>query len=119
MQRSFRLRRSADFARVRTQGRSWRHPYLTMGVIPNTQTANRFGFVTGRRIGNAVIRNRVRRLLREAVRSFIPKLKISYDITFVARNEIVGQTYNSVRAAVGELFTRAHLIDETKQDSNA
>jgi len=116
VQRAFRLRRSADFDHVRTQGRSWRHPFLIVGVIPNTLGSNRFGFVTGRRLGNAIVRNRVRRLLREAVRSFFPMLKNGYDVTLVARNEIVGQAYNDVRGVVGELFARARLIDTGKQD---
>jgi ribonuclease P protein component len=112
VQRTFRLRRSADFEHVRTQGRTWRHPFLTLGIVPNTLGSNRFGFVTGRRLGNAVTRNRVRRLLREAVRSFLPRLKPGYDVALIARNEIVGQAYNSVKSTVGELFVRAHLMEE-------
>ena len=116
MQRKYRLRRRADFQRVRTQGRSWRHPFLTLGVAPNTLGSVRCGFVTGRRLGSAVTRNRVRRLLREAVRSFIPTLKSGYDLTFIARDEIVGQAYNNVRTAIGELLSRAHLLHETKAE---
>ena len=114
MQRQFHLRRSADFERVRTQGRVWRHPFLTLGVIPNGLSYNRFGFITGRRLGNAVTRNRVRRVLREIARLSMSKLKAGYDLTFVARNEIIDQPYNDIQQVLDELFARARLIDEQR-----
>ena len=112
MQRERRLRRSADFERVRSQGRSWYHPLVTLSVAPNLLPHNRYGFIASRRLGNAVMRNRVRRVLREVVRQTEARLKIGFDITFVARNEIVTQPYNRVNDALEELFKRAHLWQE-------
>ena len=109
MQRPFRLRRSADFERVRAAGRVWHHRFLSMAVAPNSLGHNRYGFVASRRLGGAVVRNRTRRLLREVVRLCTPRLKKGFDITFIARNEIVRQPYTEVGAALNELFKRAHL----------
>lgn len=109
MQRRFRLQRSADFERVRAEGRTWRHPFLAMAIAPNSLGHNRYGFVASRRLGGAVVRNQTRRILREVVRLSTPRLKTGYDITFVARNEIVGQPYSKVSQALEELFGRAHL----------
>ena len=58
------------------------------------------------------MRNRVRRVLREAARRAAPRLKSGFDVTFVARNEIVTQPYNRVHDALEELFKRAHLWQE-------
>ena len=112
MQRPFRLRRSAEFDRVRSEGRSWQHPFVAMAVAPNTLGHNRYGFVASRRLGGAVVRNRVRRILREIVRLSAPRLKPGFDITFVARNAVVGQPYSKVMAALDELFRRANLWQE-------
>lgn len=115
MQRQFRLRRSADFARLRAQGRAWHHPFFTMSVAPNDLGYNRFGFVTGRRLGSAVTRNRVRRLLREAARLSIPQLRAGFDIVFIARNAAVGQPYSKVKVALEDMFRRANLWQKEGQ----
>jgi len=112
MQRQFRLRSSADFERLRNEGRVWRHPFLTMSVAPNALGHNRYGFIVSRRLGGAVVRNRARRLLREAVRLSMPRLKPGFDITFIARNEIVGQPYSNVKGALEDVFKRAKLWQE-------
>ncbi len=112
MNRQFHLRTSADFDRLRSEGRVWRHPFLTMSIAPNALGHNRYGFIVSRRLGGAVVRNRVRRLLRESVRLSIPRLKTGFDITFVARNEIVDQPYSKVNLALEDLFKRAALWQE-------
>jgi ribonuclease P protein component len=80
-----------------------------MSVAPNLLSHNRYGFIASRRLGSAVVRNRVRRILREVVRRSEPRLKTGFDITFVARNEIVTQPYSTIQDALGELFRRASL----------
>jgi len=112
MQRQHRLHRSADFDRLRAEGRVLRHPLVMMSVAPNALAHNRYGFVTSRHLGGAVVRNRVRRLLREAVRRLMPRLKTGYDFAFIARNEIAGQPYSKVLDALEGLFKRAGLWQE-------
>src|SRR5881397_4029481 len=64
-----RLKLSRDFTRVRTEGRSVRGALLTIGMLRVTdETHFRVGLITSKRIGGAVVRNRVRRRLREIVR---------------------------------------------------
>lgn len=109
MQRQLRLRRRADFQHVRVQGRQWHHPWMTMAAVPNQLTHNRYGFVASRRLGGAVVRNRVRRLLREAVRQLNPWLIPGFDVVFLARNAILDQPYNKINEALKTLFQRANL----------
>ena len=66
--KSKRLTLSAEFQRVREEGRVARGALLSMGVLPECSGTVRAGFVTSRRVGNAVARNRVRRRLREIFR---------------------------------------------------
>lgn len=64
-----RLRLSREFARVREEGRTVRGGLLMLGVLPVDEAAAfRVGFVTSKRVGGAVARNRIRRRLREIVR---------------------------------------------------
>lgn len=115
MQRQNRLRRKADFDRVRAAKRTWRHPLLSISIAPNTLAYNRYGFVTSRHLGGAVVRNRVRRVLREGVRSMMPRLRAGYDVALIARNEIVGQPYNTVLDTLESLFKRAGLWQTDRQ----
>lgn len=109
MRRAHRLRRSADIQRVRAQKRSWAHPLLVLYVAPNDQGHARVGVSVSRRIGKAVVRNRVRRRVREAVRPRLPALG-SYDLLFVARGPSATAGWAALNAAVEELLRRARLL---------
>ena len=113
MQRHLRLRHKRDFARLRNNGRVWHHLFLILSVVPNGLSHNRYGFVASKRLGKAVVRNRVRRLLREAVRDAHPSLVQGYDMAFIAREPIVGQPYQAVQAAVLTCLRQAGLWGQT------
>jgi ribonuclease P protein component len=110
MQQRFRLTQGADFARVREQGTTYPHRLLSLTVAANHLPDNRYGFITSKRLGNAVTRNRARRLLREAVRQLHPQLNSGFDVVIVARRDIVGQHFLSVSRTVYELVRQAGLL---------
>ena len=111
MQRNLRLRQTDDFARLRASGRVWRHPFLMLSVTSNDLPHNRYGFVTSKQLGGAVVRNRVRRVLREAVRQLHPRLRPGHDMALIARPPIVGQPSAEVWHAVETLTQRAGLLE--------
>jgi ribonuclease P protein component len=104
-----RLRRAADLAHVRREGQAWRHPLVVLLVCPNGRAHSRFGFVTSRRIGKAVVRNRVKRRLREAVRQQLADVATGWDCLFVAREPITQAAYGEIATAVTQLLRRANL----------
>jgi ribonuclease P protein component len=114
MQRCFRLRRNEDFVRLRREGRTYLHNWVALSLAPNELPHNRYGFVTGKHVGNAVRRNHVRRLLRESVRLLHPKLHSGYDMVFIARPPIVGQPFVRVQRIVRELALRAGIVAESE-----
>jgi ribonuclease P protein component len=113
MERALRLTYDADFRRVRAQGQSWAHPYAILRALPNSLPHNRYGFSVSKRLGGAVVRNRVKRLMREAVRT-TPKevgpLAAGFDVVLIARPPIVGRPYAEVRDVVRTLLRRAKLL---------
>ena len=84
-----------------------------LNAAPNGQEGNRFGFVTGKKVGGAVERNRARRLIREAVRLKLPLLKPGYDLVWVARPSINEADFTAVQAAIDEAL-RCKQAGETK-----
>lgn len=117
VQRRLRLRRPQDFERLRHNGKVQRHPLIVMSYAPNTLPHNRYGFITSKHLGNAVVRNRVRRLLRESVRYSHTHIQPGYDIVFVARAHIVEQPAGQIKRTVSELLRRAGLITIEEDNS--
>lgn len=86
LSRQNRLTRSADFRRVREQGRSQAGKFLVLGVLPDENvTGIKAGFITTKRLGHAVIRNLVRRRLRSIVTEIGDDLAPGHLIVTVAR----------------------------------
>ena len=118
MEKGSRLRASADFQRARREGRSWVNPLMVLCVFPNSLERNRYGFSVSRRVGNAVTRNRVKRRMREAVRSLQGDLGRSWDIVLIARTPIAEVDFDSIRQAAESLFRRACLLNPTARSAH-
>ena len=104
------LRTDAQFERVRREGRSWGTPLLVLNAARNGTDTIRCGFITGKKVGKAVQRNRARRLIRETVRLRLPLLQPGWDLVWIARAGIAKADYGAVAGAVEESLRRARLL---------
>jgi ribonuclease P protein component len=109
-----RLSRSAEFERVYRQGRSTANRHLVLYTFPNPSTQQpRLGLSVSRKVGGAVERNRVKRLLREAFARTEGELRPGQDIVLVARPEArelaEREGLTGMHAALAELIDRARL----------
>ena len=84
--------------------------------MPNELGHNRFGFMVSKRLGNAVVRNKVKRRLREVVRQ--TDLKSGWDAVFIARRGAEKANYYELQQAAHNLLRRTHLIS-TKSERNS
>ena len=94
---------------MRARRRSWAHPLLVLYAAPTEEGPSRSGFVVGRRIGNAVVRNRVKRRLREALRVRHAALTTTADLVWIARPSIAAADFGAIEAAVESLLRRSGL----------
>ncbi|MCP4420091.1 MAG: ribonuclease P protein component [Chloroflexi bacterium] len=107
---SHRLKRSADLKFVQKQGRSWRHLFCILLVRQRGSEKSRFAFVASRRVGNAVMRNRVKRLLREAVRLHLDDIQPGWDCVWIARPRLSRASFSEVETAVLQLLKQSKLL---------
>ena len=84
------LRKQSDFTRVYKQGKSRGSRYAVILYRRNGLKYTRTAFVSSKKVGNSVERNRSRRLMRAAYKAIEPEVKSGYDIVFVARAAING-----------------------------
>lgn len=110
--KGMRLRRPQDFRSVWERGQSWVHPLFVLWRAPNALPSSRIGITASRKIGNAVQRNRARRLLREAARQLYPHLLPGWDIVLVARSALVAARTPQVVAALASAWQRLGLWQE-------
>ena len=105
-----RLRRPQDFQHVWNEGRSWAHSLFILWAVPSEGLREtRLGLVASRKVGNAVARNRARRLLREAARQLYGHLPAGWDIILLARRPILQVKEPCVEAALVKMLQRAKL----------
>ncbi len=71
--------------------------------------------MVSKRIGNAVVRNRVRRRLREAVRNHV--VNPGWDVVFIARRGIERATFQQLKRAAGNLLVQTYLVDGNSQET--
>jgi ribonuclease P protein component len=105
-----RLRHPEDFRRVWSDGRSWVHPLFILWGMPNTLGTTRVGITASRKVGNAVIRNRARRLLRESARHLYRNTVAGWDIVLVARSALPNTMQPQVESALRSTLDRAGLL---------
>lgn len=113
--KAHRLTSSGDYARVRRDGRSRAHPLLILSAASNGGETTRVGLAVGSKIGSAVVRNRVKRLLREAARRRLPELPPGQDLVLIARKEIAGQRLDDVADALDTLLRRSNLLNAERR----
>lgn len=98
------LRTREDFARISGKGRSRSDRLMVVRFVPNGRDHDRFGISTGRRLGGAVQRNRVRRRIREILRANPNRSGHGWDILIVARPQAVDASFDELRATLDRLL---------------
>ena len=114
MRSMYRLKAESDFRRVRSEGRSWSHPLFVLYANPNREKYFRAGYSISKRVGPAVVRNRLRRRLREILRLRLRDVWLSWDIVIVARQPAATAEFAHIVEAIDTILGRARLVSRAE-----
>lgn len=104
------LTRNNEFSRAYARGKSFVHPHLVLYVNKNRMGTTRVGLTATKKIGNAVTRNRARRVMRAALYEVLPYNIGGYDLVFVARGITPKLKSQKVALAAKKLLTDAGIL---------
>ena len=108
---ALRIRRGRDFDRVFRSGGRAADALLAVHALPNGGPHPRLGLAVGRKVGGSVVRNRVKRLLREAWRELLPSVPAGQDYVLAARPGLAEPAETRGKdwlvAEIGEILEKA------------
>lgn len=105
------LKENKDFRRLYYRGKSKASSCIVTYVMKNRSGETAYGITTGKKIGNAVKRNRARRIIRAAFFELEQRLNSSYDIVFVARTRTSQVKMQEVKAQMEEQLKALGALD--------
>ena len=100
-----------DFIHARQNGKVFTNTYMVLMVAHNHLDYSRFAVAAGRKVGNAVDRNRIKRRLRACVDEISSMVAQGWDLIFYARQPVLSADFTAIREAMETLTREAGLMD--------
>ncbi len=107
------LTKPREYEWVFRQGKSRSSNHLVLKTVPNNLDHSRYGISVNRRVGKAVVRNRVKRRLREILRSIV--MRQGWDMVFIVRSSAAASTYQILAQEVDELMIRGGVTEASRK----
>lgn len=109
LKKHYRVKSAKVFQRVYSTGKSVVDSYGVFYILPAKEEVTQMGFAVGKKIGNAVVRNHTKRMMREVYRKKRPLLKNSVRVIWVARKRIATANISVYEHVFDRLATKAGL----------
>ena len=104
------LKKNSDFQHVYKNGKSYANKYLVMYVLENNLNKNRLGISVSKKVGNSVVRHRLKRLIKESYRLHENIFNSGLDIVVISRNSASGLSYRDIESALLHLAKLHQMI---------
>ena len=104
------LSRPGDFARLTEGGIARSHPLLVGRFVRSDLEQTRFAMATSKRLGGAVVRNRIRRRIREVLRAMAPSFQPGWDVLIIARPAIIEADHDALVGAIRRVLRSGGVL---------
>lgn len=120
MKKPLTLKKNKDFKRVYQQGKSTANRNFVLYYRPNQEEHHRIGITVSKKVGKSVVRNQVKRRIRESLREVAPLLPQGFDLVWIARVSCNEADYQVIRGAVRHLLKKTfHSPGQNPDDKPA
>lgn len=110
MKKVYRLRSNMEFKRVYNGGKSYWNRNLVLYVKKNDVENTRVGYSITKKIGNSVVRNRLRRRMKEIYRLNFDGVKGNYDLIFIPKRNTIDISYKELESAMLHILKIANVL---------
>lgn len=110
------IKKNEDFIKIYKNGKSKANRCLVMYVSKVEDNSIRIGISVSKKVGNSVVRHRVKRLIKESFRLHVNQLKSGYDIVVIARQSAKDKDYKEIESALLHLFKIHNLLNNNKKE---
>ena len=104
------IKSNQKFRFLYRKGKTLANPYLALYAFPNKQNKNMLGITVNKKIGKAVVRNRIKRLIKESYRLSEDRIKDGYDIIVVSRFKMAGADFKRTNRSFLDLCGKLDLL---------
>ena len=111
MKKQDMLKKNKEFRFVVSRGKSVSSPYMVL-ICARSRTGKKLGFSVSAKLGNAVVRNRTKRVMRAGVTPLLPVMKQNTAYLFIVRRGILGKKSTFVQEKMLELLKEAGVLNE-------
>lgn len=105
-----KIRKNREYKKVYTSGRYYVEAFLVMYIMKNFSEHNKVGFSVSKKVGKAVVRNRIKRIMKENYRLISGDLKKGHDIIFTARAKGSNAKFYDIKNNMFSAVKRAKLL---------
>jgi len=107
-----RLKKNSEFKDVYSKGKVYANHLLVLYIVENESSFNKVGFSVSKKVGKSVVRNKIRRRIRECYRLNGDRIKKGFNMVFISRVIAKDATYKEIENAMVSLFKKAGILIE-------
>lgn len=113
LKKAYRIKKNEEFQTIFKTGKSFANRELVIYYKRNDyQEHFRIGISVGKKIGNAVTRNRIKRYIRESFNQLKDEIKPNVDIVIIARNRTVDMSFHHIKKSLTHLLYKKDLLEK-------